>query len=838
MRLEVRFDNLAPAPKAVAPLAVELGQRLGVLGRKQAHTLEEGVANQNGKAPAVDDHGLGGGGRGLVHLGAGVLPFVNQAGVDGANHHREPRDDVFQAIVALVERDGAIEHAVHVRQVAQKRALVARDLVAGNVAFEGGARLYHLAQDALGHKLVIGCPGHRLAIHLEGLVKLLGQGFGIGDFLKLVHALVVAHAFGLHRGHGLRLRPALLRPQNLARVLDRGLRHRDDVERVIVRLGIEQLERRQEEGRQGLVEREILGHVDGKEVIPGAVFEHLVLHHAGRLERCEHLVGARVQGQLLVGALARGLDEPLQARAHVAAALHQIDHHGIGDAHARLQGFGACLDKLLEGAFVPGHLTLRRTLELELALLFGIVARLGAHAGVLDFVIGRLHQHHALGVEARPAGATGDLVELARVEPAHPMTVVLDERRQKHRVDGHVDAHAQGVGAADDREQALLGKLFNQQTVAREHARMVHAHAASEQALQGFAEGGGEARSLAGFLDALALLLGGHAVAGQGLCRVERSVLREMDNVNGGLALAQGQLDRAFHRGIHVFIAQGNGALGVGHHIDGTTGTLLKRGCDLRGVAQSGAHKKEACIGELDERDLPGPAAIDVAVEVELVHDDGGDVRRGALAQGAVGQDLGGAADNRRIGVDGDVARDHADVVAPQKIHQVEELLAHQGLDGRGVIRDARVGAQIHEMHAQRDQRFARARGRAQDDVVAHRDAHQGFLLMGPHLDAALLHPTDEGHQQLVGVDRLFLARAAVQVVGQKAQTAETLVIKLEGVLRARIQLGIGCRRRAGRSCRACGRGRRGGRAGRRDRRACGRIRHPAWRRLVVSDFL
>ena len=41
MRLEVRVDNLAPAPKAVAPLAVELGQRLGVFGREQAHALEE-----------------------------------------------------------------------------------------------------------------------------------------------------------------------------------------------------------------------------------------------------------------------------------------------------------------------------------------------------------------------------------------------------------------------------------------------------------------------------------------------------------------------------------------------------------------------------------------------------------------------------------------------------------------------------------------------------------------------------------------------------------------------------------------------------------------------------
>jgi hypothetical protein len=37
---------------------------------------------------------------------------------------------------------------------------------------------------------------------------------------------------------------------------------------------------------------------------------------------------------------------------------------------------------------------------------------------------------------------------------------------------------------------------------------------------------------------------------------------------------------------------------------------------------------------------------------VELVHDDEADVGVGALAQRDVGQDLGGAADDRRVGVD------------------------------------------------------------------------------------------------------------------------------------------------------------------------------------------
>lgn len=56
-------------------------------------------------------------------------------------------------------------------------------------------------------------------------------------------------------------------------------------------------------------------------------------------------------------------------------------------------------------------------------------------------------------------------------------------------MDGHVDADAERVGTTDDWEQSLLGEAFHEQAVARQHARMVHAHAGSEQPLQDLAEG-------------------------------------------------------------------------------------------------------------------------------------------------------------------------------------------------------------------------------------------------------------------------------------------------------------------------------------------------------------
>ena len=116
---------------------------------------------------------------------------------------------------------------------------------------------------------------------------------------------------------------------------------------------------------------------------------------------------------------------------------------------------------------VPGYEALRRFFLLEFAQLLGVVARLCDKLGVLDLVFGRLGDDHALGVKARASGAPGDLVELARAEAAHLVAVEFGERREHHGVDGHVDANAERVGAADDRQEPLLGEALHQKTVAR-----------------------------------------------------------------------------------------------------------------------------------------------------------------------------------------------------------------------------------------------------------------------------------------------------------------------------------------------------------------------------------
>ena len=70
---------------------------------------------------------------------------------------------------------------------------------------------------------------------------------------------------------------------------------------------------------------------------------------------------------------------------------------------------------------------------------------------------------------------------------------------------------------------------------------------------------------------------------------------------------------------------------------------------------------------------------------MKLVHHHVGRVETRALAQGHVREHLRGAADDRRLRVHAGVARQHAHVLGAEELAPLEELLARQGLGGRGV---------------------------------------------------------------------------------------------------------------------------------------------------------
>ena len=156
------------------------------------------------------------------------------------------------------------------------------------------------------------------------------------------------------------------------------------------------------------------------------------------------------------------LDEVVHAGAGIAALLDHANHHGVRDAQTRLERFGLRLDQTLKGLLVPGDKALGGLLLFNLTELFGVVARLGHELGVLNLVLRCLGDDHALGVEARAAGATSDLMELTGAQATHLVAVELGERGEHHGVDGHVDADAKCVGAADDGQQALLRQALDQ----------------------------------------------------------------------------------------------------------------------------------------------------------------------------------------------------------------------------------------------------------------------------------------------------------------------------------------------------------------------------------------
>ena len=310
-------------------------------------------------------------------------------------------------------------------------------------------------------------------------------------------------------------------------------------------------------------------------------------------------------------------------------------------------------------------------------------------------------------------------------------------------MDGHVDAHAQGVGAADDGQKALLRKLFDEQAVARQHAGVMEPDATGDEVLQGLAERRGEAPALDRLLDGLALLFTGDAVAGERAGRLQGGVLREVHDVERGVPLAKCQLHSALERGFDVLVRKRDGSRGVGDELEVAACCAVKGLADGGHVAQGRTHEQELRVGQREQGNLPGPAAVGVGEEMELVHGDATDVGVLSLAQRLVGKDLGSAADDGGTGVDMRIAGDHADVVAAQDIDQVEELLADEGLDGGGVVCTL-TARHCHEHHTERDERFAGTGRRAEDDVATCSQGEQRVLLMRPEVDATCGNPVDE----------------------------------------------------------------------------------------------
>ena len=114
----------------------------------------------------------------------------------------------------------------------------------------------------------------------------------------------------------------------------------------------------------------------------------------------------------------------------VAGTVDDVEHHRVADPHARDERLGRRRSTSWSNVSSP-HDTVPSGgfLRWILRLLLRVVAGLATSRAFSIVVLGRLDDHVADRVEAGPARAPGDLVELARLEQPLARAVVLRQRR-------------------------------------------------------------------------------------------------------------------------------------------------------------------------------------------------------------------------------------------------------------------------------------------------------------------------------------------------------------------------------------------------------------------------
>ena len=433
--------------------------------------------------------------------------------------------------------------------------------------------------------------------------------------------------------------------------------------------------------------------------------------------------------------------------AAVAFAAEDVEQHAVGNLEAGSQPLRRRGDQAGEGVFVPVDEVFLGRLALD-----GFPAVAGGFFGeleVLDGMFGRLRHDPAAVVESLAPGASADLVKIPRAEDDGLLPVELAQAREEHGADGDVDAHAEGVRPADDLEQALLGELLDQHAVLGEQTGVMQADAVFEPFFDFRAVWAAELEPFQRGGEGVLLFAGADIEAGEILRALGGLQLGEMDDINRRFAFG----GEAFER-----LGQGQFGIGIlqrhrtirGRNADaGQAGQAGQCLLEKRGVAQGGGHEQEAGLGQSQQWHLPGHAAVAVGVVMELVHDDLLDVGLGAFAQGDVGQDFRGAAENGGVAVDGGVAGAEADVVRAELAAEGHEFLIDKGLDRAGVNGAAALGEGL-EVERGGHERFARAGGRVEDDVFLLEQLEDGRFLRGIEPELPLLRVFEKPAQQLV----------------------------------------------------------------------------------------
>ena len=286
-----------------------------------------------------------------------------------------------------------------------------------------------------------------MQVHRERVPQQIGQRARPRDLLQGGHALVVLHALRLHRGHGLGARGLLLREQERARILQDRLDDRHDVQGEGRGLRIQQLEGRQREGGQRLVEREVIRQVGGRTQarFPGGrgLGRGHVFNDARLLHRRVDLTQAAQVRVAIRGRIVVVARQPHEVLARVTPGRgcpgQHVEDHRVRHLKTARELLGGGVHQALERRARPRDLARAGALALLRGFLRGPLglarvacgllsgAQSCALAGGVDLVLGCQDAHETDRVETGAACAARDLVELARAHVAHASPVVLDE---------------------------------------------------------------------------------------------------------------------------------------------------------------------------------------------------------------------------------------------------------------------------------------------------------------------------------------------------------------------------------------------------------------------------
>ncbi len=250
--------------------------------------------------------------------------------------------------------------------------------------------------------------------------QLLGVGLGPGGLGQSLHPLLVLDPLGLHGRHHVVLQAIELGHQHDPGILEHGLDQRQDVEPVVGGIRIEHLEVFHHEGRQRLVQREVVlqvdGHPDQAALVVGLVQR---LDDLGVEQRPVDGNGPADVPTLRLAGLVVVDHQPPGGGAAVTRPLQHLEQHRVADREAGAQGLGLPVAQPIERLLVPvGVPPLGRLLLDDLLALGRPRCRLLIGPAILDHVRRRLHPHVPVVVEPLAPGSAGDLLELAHRQDA------------------------------------------------------------------------------------------------------------------------------------------------------------------------------------------------------------------------------------------------------------------------------------------------------------------------------------------------------------------------------------------------------------------------------------